>query len=262
MLTPSMTSDDLRYEAIRARDPKAAGFFLAVRTTKIYCRPDCPARTPLRKNVAFFEHRADAERAGYRACKRCRPNVDDATDPTTIAIENACRTIDRAESAPSLAELAADAGLSVFHFQRAFTKRVGVSPKQYALALRARFHAAELVPDDRALRSDVRAATQTVEGRSSAQSLSLDIRGTAFQRRVWQELTAIPRGETRTYAQLAIAVGKPTAARAVANACASNSLAVAVPCHRVVRGDGGVGGYRWGTERKSAILARERKEVS
>jgi len=97
------------------------------------------------------------------------------------------------------------------------------------------------------------------EGDAGTPRFSLDVRGTAFQWQVWRALQAIPRGETRTYAQIAASLGRPSAARAVARACASNRVAIAVPCHRVIRGDGGLGGYRWGVERKEHLLRRERE---
>src|SRR5215472_15318483 len=137
-MTAMLQTDDERYDAIARRDPAAEGFYVAVRTTKIYCRPGCFARTPLRKNVTFFERRQQAIEAGYRACKRCRPDLDELAEPLAEEIDDACRTLDAAEETISLDELAARAHVSPFHFQRAFKRRVGVSPKQYAVAVRER----------------------------------------------------------------------------------------------------------------------------
>ena len=350
-MAATMQDDDARYAALARRDAQRADFFFGVRTTGIYCRPTCPARTPLRKNVAFYDTREAAERAGMRPCKRCRPDAPTA-DALADAIDGACRALDRTQEPIALGALAAAANVSPFHFQRAFKKRVGVSPKQYAVArreralevalvaantvtdaaldagfssgaamyestglaasmrprayrdggkgeriayaiaytdlgwllvastargvcrldldddraalavrLHARFPQAKIVADDALLSNAVAAAIVVISGRDSSADLPLDIRGTAFQRRVWQELRAIPAGATRTYAQIAAAIGAPSATRAVAGAIGRNELAVAIPCHRVVRGDGDLGGYRWGVERKGAILARERKEV-
>ncbi len=124
-------------------------------------------------------------------------------------------------------------------------------------SLRARFPHARLTPDDPAFAAWVRAAVELVEAPRRGLDLPLDLRGTAFQRRVWAALRAIPPGETASYAEVAARIGQPGAARAVAQACAANPVAVAVPCHRVVRGDGAPGGYRWGAARKGALLARE-----
>jgi AraC family transcriptional regulator of adaptative response/methylated-DNA-[protein]-cysteine methyltransferase len=111
--------------------------------------------------------------------------------------------------------------------------------------------------DDREFESLVARVVGLVEGRAEAAGLPLDLRGTAFQRRVWQALRRIPRGATVSYADIAARIRAPKAARAVAQACAANALAVVIPCHRVVRRDGGLSGYRWGEQRKRALLARE-----
>jgi AraC family transcriptional regulator of adaptative response/methylated-DNA-[protein]-cysteine methyltransferase len=126
-------------------------------------------------------------------------------------------------------------------------------------ALRERFPRAALIEDLAALRDDLARVTALVEAPASGSpdALALDPRGTAFQRRVWDALRAIPAGTTVTYAQIATRIGVPTAVRAVAQACAANPLAVVVPCHRVVRSDGALSGYRWGVARKRTLLARE-----
>lgn len=124
-------------------------------------------------------------------------------------------------------------------------------------ALRTEFPAAELVRTTDARDRLVDAVVAHVEGTASAGDLPLDLRATAFQWQVWRALQRIPEGATRTYQEVARELGQPSAARAVARACASNRVAVLIPCHRVVRGDGGLGGYRWGMARKAALLARE-----
>jgi AraC family transcriptional regulator of adaptative response/methylated-DNA-[protein]-cysteine methyltransferase len=124
-------------------------------------------------------------------------------------------------------------------------------------ALRNHFPHAELVADDRELAQNLHAVLALIDEKGDSNTLDLDVRGTAFQRRVWNALRAIPAGERWSYAQVAAAIGSPGAARAVATACAANRLAVAVPCHRVVGGDGSLRGYRWGVARKAELLERE-----
>lgn len=334
-----VTGEDPRWAALLKRDPRAdRSFVYAVRTTGIYCRPTCAAKLARRENVRYFDTHADAEAAGFRACKRCFPNAASPGKQRTDAIAAACRFIEAAEEPPSLQALAERAGLSPFHFQRVFKKVTGVTPKQYATAkrahrvqkglqqsttvteavyaagynsssrfygnnslgmtptayrrgaagevihyatgqcslgsilvarsergvcaillgdddLRARFPNATLVPDDgRALAEVIRHVD-----RPGNPHLPLDIRGTAFQQRVWEALQQIPAGKTATYAQIAERIGKPTSVRAVASACAANPVAVVIPCHRVVRSDGELAGYRWGLERKRELLKRERE---
>ena len=124
-------------------------------------------------------------------------------------------------------------------------------------ALRAEFPAADLVRTTDARDRLVDAVVAHVEGTARAGDLPLDLQATAFQWQVWRALQRIPEGATRTYQEVVRELGQPSAARAVARACASNRIAVLIPCHRVVRGDGGLGGYRWGMARKAALLARE-----
>jgi AraC family transcriptional regulator, regulatory protein of adaptative response / methylated-DNA-[protein]-cysteine methyltransferase len=350
-LAPDVLAPEDMWEAVRRRDPAYDGlFYVAVRTTGVYCRPSCKSRPPKRENVAFYPSPEVAERAGFRACKRCRPDRLGAPDPQIEAVKRACQRIASAEEAPPLADLAAEAGLSPFHFHRVFKKVTGVTPKAYSAAERARraaenlktaatvteaiydagfnsssrfyetatarlgmtpgaarrggsgerirfavgetflgdilvaatdkgvcaimlgddpeelakalqdrFPRAELVGGDKTFERMVATVVGLVEAPGRNLDLPLDIRGTAFQQRVWQALRAIPSGRTSSYAEIAQAVGHPKATRAVAQACAANPLAVAIPCHRVVRADGGLSGYRWGVERKRKLLDREAK---
>jgi len=346
--SPSITPDDM-WEAVRRRDPAFDGvFFVAVKTTGVYCRPSCKSRPPKRENVSFFSSPAEAERAGYRACKRCRPDRLGEPDPKLEAVKRACEKIASAEEAPSLAALASAAGMSPYHFHRVFKTVAGVTPKAYAAETRARraaenlrtagtvteaiydagfnsssrfyetaaarlgmtptavrrggegarirfaigeaslgavlvaatekgvccimlgddpdalarelqdrFPRAKLVGGDETFEQTVAAVVGLVEAPGSRLDLPLDIRGTAFQQQVWQALRAVPPGATATYAEIAKAVGRPKAVRAVAQACAANPLAIAIPCHRVVRTDGDLSGYRWGVERKRKLIDRE-----
>lgn len=345
-------SNEARWAAVLARDEAAEGYFwFSVSTTGVYCRPSCPARQPRRENVAFYDRRAAAETAGFRPCKRCRPDLPPRAQRERDLVANACRSLRDAETPPKLAELATAAGLSPHHFHRIFKAVTGVTPKQYAVAQRSdrmkealeagarvtdaiydagfggnsRFYeqadarigmtattfkkggegmairyglarswlgpvviaatergvCAILFGDDEdQLRNDLRArfpkaTLEAAEPASGFQQwieaalaflkapndrfpLPLDIAGTAFQEQVWQALRSIPAGETASYAEVAEAMGKPKAVRAVAQACGANPVAVAIPCHRVLRSDGALGGYRWGVERKKKLLGRER----
>ena len=199
--------------------------FYSVRTTGVYCRPSCAAR-PKMENVRFHATGAEAEREGFRPCKRCKPErelLTFAVGETSLGLTLA------AESAK---------GVCAVLF--------GTSRTALLRDLRVRFADAVFAEEPKALE-------RFVDGTAFA----LDLRGTAFQTRVWQALRAIPKGATKSYAEVARAMGMPKAVRAVAQACAANPLAVGVPCHRVVRSDGGLSGYRWGVERKKALLARE-----
>jgi AraC family transcriptional regulator of adaptative response/methylated-DNA-[protein]-cysteine methyltransferase len=345
----AFSGDDQRWEAVQRRDRAADGtFFYSVRTTGVYCRPSCAARLPRRENVRFHASTAEAERAGFRPCKRCRPNEAALADRQAAAVAEACRLIEQADELPSLDTLAKHAGLSRFHFHRVFKAVTGVTPKAYAAAHRARrvrdelthsgtvteaiygagfnsngrfyatssdllgmmptefraggkgqairfavgecslgsilvaatgkgvcaillgddpdalvrdlqdrFANAELIGGDEAFEQLVAKVVGFVEAPARGLDLPLDLRGTAFQQRVWQALRAIPAGATASYAEIAARIGRPQAVRAVAQACASNAIAVAIPCHRVVRRDGALSGYRWGVARKRALLERE-----
>jgi AraC family transcriptional regulator of adaptative response/methylated-DNA-[protein]-cysteine methyltransferase len=313
----------------------------AVRTTGIYCKPSCPARRPKREHVEFFCDAASARAAGYRACLRCRPD-DIGRDREAVA--KAVRLIEQSEEAPNLSDLAAEVGYAPHHFQRIFTRDVGVSPAAYARALRAnrakdalgengsvtdaiyeagysgpsrfyadakerlgmtpsawrdggrgetiryvvkdsplgpllvaatskgicrltfdegetvlkrRFPHATVLPDDGTISAWAEGALTAIEHPAQTPELPIDVRGTAFQEAVWKELRRIPLGETRSYADIAAAVGQPHAVRAVGTANGSNPVAVLVPCHRVIRSDGSLGGYAGGLDRKRKLLAAE-----
>jgi AraC family transcriptional regulator of adaptative response/methylated-DNA-[protein]-cysteine methyltransferase len=356
LLTSSETmsrqfDDDPRWTQVLARSAEAEGRFVyAVKSTGVFCRPTCPSRRPRRDQVLFFAAAADAERAGFRACLRCRPDgARPVTDGAKAVARAAAHLRSHADETVELHDLAALTGLSPSHLQRAFTAHTGISPREFQAACRAeRFRASlrsgrdvttatyeagygspsrvsahkptgrgltpaayrrggdgltigyavvacalgrllvaatpagvcavRLGSADRGLVDELRrefpkaAVTESAPPAAWVQAIAraadgapgavpgvpLDVQGTAFQWSVWKALQAIPVGETRTYADLARAVGRPEAVRAVANACASNPVALVVPCHRVVPKAGGVGGYRWGAERKRALLERER----
>ena len=343
------TISDPRWAAAVRRDPAADGkFFYSVRTTGVYCRPSCAARTPLPENVVFYDTAADAERAGFRPCKRCRPDQPARADQHAAKVAELCRFIETAEQPPTLHALAAHAGMSAYHLHRVFKGITGLTPKAYAAAHRAkrvrqqldhgktvtqaiydagynsqgrfyeesnhvlgmtpttyraggvdteirfaigesslgsilvaqsdrgvcaimmgddpdqlardlqdRFPNARLIGGDAEFEQVVAKVVGLVEAPRVGLDLPLDVRGTAFQQRVWQALREIPAGETVSYTELAKRIGSPKSFRAVAQACGANPLAVAIPCHRVVRNDGALSGYRWGVERKRALLERE-----
>jgi len=341
------------WAALEKRDAAAAGKFLyGVRTTGVFCRPGCTSRLPLRRNTVFFETIAEAEAAGLRPCKRCRPTEASAASRHLAAIEKACALLRTSETIPSLGELADAACISRFHFHRVFKQITGVTPRDYARShrlgrlgekldagqpitasiyasgfgsssrayeaapaglgmtpgrrrrggsgetirfvtvatalgwalvaatergicmtalgddrdslagsLRQRFPSAEVIAEDAGLKQWADRIVRFITAPEQNLDLPLDIRGTAFQARVWRALQKIPLGKTASYTEIAAALGQPKAVRAVAQACAANKLALIVPCHRVIRSDGELGGYRWGLERKQALLARERAAV-
>jgi AraC family transcriptional regulator, regulatory protein of adaptative response / methylated-DNA-[protein]-cysteine methyltransferase len=342
-------SREARYwRAVLARDGRADGTFVfAVRSTSIYCRPSCPARRPLRANTLFFPTRQDAEREGYRPCRRCKPNEIPAS---ALIVQRAAQVLENELEEPmSVNVLARKLGVRTDALRRAFRQQTGLNPKELAAALRLQrfkkllreghgiadalyatgygstsrvyersdaqlgmtpatyqkggkgmriryttaksslgevlvaatergvsavylgdagaklanelrdeYPRAEIVAEKGAFSEWVDEIVARVEGGAPRRELPLDLQATAFQRRVWQELQRIPRGATRTYAQVAKAVGKPSAVRAVARACATNPVSIVVPCHRVVRADGNLAGYRWGISRKQTLLDRER----
>jgi AraC family transcriptional regulator of adaptative response/methylated-DNA-[protein]-cysteine methyltransferase len=351
--------DAAAWRAVVTRDASVDGrVFYAVTSTGVYCRPSCPSRRPRRENVRFFSSPSDAEREGFRACRRCRPNeVTRAAETVARAKEILDRHAEHgAEGRVSLGELAAAVDMSPFHLQRVFQAQVGLSPARYLRARRAERFKAELrsggtvsratydagfgsssrayeeadrqlgmtpatyrhggagaeiryrvvrsslgqvlvaatprgvcavkLGDEadtlqrelaeefpraslvRARGSDdefgawVDAIVQYVDRDGDSPSVPVDVKATAFQWKVWRALQEIPCGETRSYTDVAKAIGKPSAVRAVASACASNRVALVIPCHRVVRSDGALSGYRWGPERKRQLLERERSATN
>lgn len=342
---------DPRWQDVLERDAAAdAHFFYSVQTTGVYCRPSCPARSPKPENVQFHLSRDDAEAAGFRPCRRCKPDQPYLREQHAVKVTEICRLLETAENEPSLAELAAVAGLSAFHFHRTFKAITGLTPKAYAAAQRSkrvrsqltknqsvtaaiyaagynansrfyaqssqllgmtpsdyrageansrirfalgecslgsilvaaseigicaialgddpdrlarelqdRFHQAELIGGDSEFEQWVAKIVGFVEAPAIGLDLPLDLRGTAFQQRVWLALRQIPVGEKVSYTDIAQRIGAPKAVRAVAGACAANILAVAIPCHRVVRSHGSLSGYRWGVERKAELLRREQQ---
>jgi AraC family transcriptional regulator, regulatory protein of adaptative response / methylated-DNA-[protein]-cysteine methyltransferase len=341
-----MSAVDERWEIVQARRSDAS-FVFGVRTTRVACRPGCPARTPNPRNVEYFDDFAAAESAGYRACKRCAPNASDPRAERLRLVERACEHFARDEAA-TIDAVAAAVGLSRFHFQRVFRATAGITPAAYRRALRDRrfrellardasvtraiqeagfgsasraydsqvlgmvpnaykrggrgerlrygcadsrlgrvlvamsergiaaielgendaetfahlrrhFPHAQLDCAQPELMREIAAVVALVDHAQDGGSLRLDVRGTAFQRRIWEALRRVPRGKRISYAELAAAAGVPGAARAAAAACAANRLAVAIPCHRAVHRDGSASGYRWGDARKLALLAEERE---
>ncbi len=342
-------TDEAKWAALNRRDKAADGqFYYAVKTTGVFCRPSCPSRLPLRKNVDFFETVQAAEDAGWRACKRCRPNGPSLQEAYAATVEKACRIIENADEAPSLDALAKAVAMSPHHFHRVFKAITGVTPKGYANAHRAkqvreklpkaasvteaiygagfnsnsrfysksndtlgmtptqfrkggannvirfavaecslgsvlvaasekgvcavlmgndpvilvrdlqdRFPKADLIGGDSQFEKTVSRMIAFIEAPRTGFDLPLDVRGTAFQQKVWKALRQIPVGKTASYSDIAKKIGAPKAVRAVAQACGANSLAVVVPCHRVLRNDGALSGYRWGVDRKKALLLKE-----
>lgn len=342
-----MIDSDRCWQALCERDAGFDGrFVFAVRSTGIFCRPSCPARRPRRDGVSFFDDAADAEAAGYRACKRCAPHGQSPTEQLDELVIAACRLLDESPEPMTLEQLAARIGLSASHLARAFKARTGLTPRAWAAArrrerleaqlpgaesvlgaalesgygsmrgayqhsaalspaqrrrkgagealryaispcplglllvatsdkgicallfadeeqalldeLQSRFASADLTCDQAGLGEWLRSILEQLQEPNRAALLPLDLRGTAFQQRVWQALQDIPAGETRRYGELAASLG--THARAVARACASNPIGLLVPCHRVVGANQALTGYRWGLERKTALLESERGE--
>jgi len=239
MTAPTYLNDDARWDAMRAKDRAAEGaFYIGVRTTGVYCVASCGGR-PLRKNVAFYASREDARAAGLRACLRCKPDMERETlrwavGETSLGLALAARS---------------DAGLRLV--------TLGDDAQALKADLDGRFKHARIVPDAEGLAADLAAVAALIEHPDQRPTLPIDAQGTELQQAVWAALREIPAGATASYADIARAIGRPSAFRAVAQACGANPLAVITPCHRVVRSDGGLSGYRWGVERKRALLARE-----
>lgn len=346
--TTAYDTEDARWGAVQARDAAADGHFVyAVRTTGVYRLPSATGRLPRRENVAFFDTAEAAEAAGYRASRRADPSG--AAAHRTALVARACRLIESSQALPRLDALAAELGMSPFHFHRLFKAETGLTPRAYGAAYRARklreelsapnasiteaiygagfnsnsrfyaasdgllgmrardyrgggagavirfavgqcslgailvaqsqrgicaillgddpdalvcdlqdqFPKAQFIGGDEAFEQLVAEVVGFVEAPSLGLRLPLDVRGTAFQERVWRALREIPPGATASYTQIAERIGAPRAVRAVAQACAANCMAVAIPCHRVVRRDGDLAGYRWGVDRKRELLRRE-----
>lgn len=347
-----LNSPDSWWQAVQTKNTRLDGSFVfAVKSTGIYCRPSCPSRLPKRDSVTFFRDSEAAEKAGFRACLRCRPNDKAQSDPQAVLVQRVCRFLELShEEMPTLARMGEEFGVSPFHLQRTFKRLMGISPRQYAAAarmqkfkteiregksittalydagfgsssrlyernradlgmtpavykrggrgltinytivacgigrllvaataqgicavrlgdtderldadLRAEYPAAEIEGNQATLAPAVQELLNYLEGKQGVIDLPLDIQATAFQAQVWKNLRAIPYGETRSYSELARAIGRPQAVRAVARACASNPVALIVPCHRVICSDNSLGGYRWGIERKKRLLEQERQ---
>ena len=346
------TLADPRWAAVLARDANADGtFFYSVKTTGVYCRPSCAARHARPENIVFHASAHDAELAGFRPCRRCKPDAGSMLEQHTVKVTEACRIIETAEETPSLEQLSVQVGMSAFYFHRIFKQVTGLTPRQYADAhrerrvraalgesasvtdaifeagynsngrfyeksnamlgmtptryraggadteirfaigecslgsilvaqsdrgvcaillgddpaalahdLQDRFRQAHLIGGDAEFEKLVAQVVGFVEAPGIGLDLPLDVRGTAFQQRVWHALRSIPAGETASYTDIAELIGSPKSVRAVAQACGANAIAVAIPCHRVVRNDGGLSGYRWGIERKQALLDKEARK--
>jgi AraC family transcriptional regulator, regulatory protein of adaptative response / methylated-DNA-[protein]-cysteine methyltransferase len=347
-----MPSPDEAWEAVLSRNTGFDHRFVyAVRSTGIFCLPSCASRKPRRERVVFYPSAEQATDAGFRACRRCRP--DSGRPPAAVrSVERARVYLDEhLGERVTLARLAEVAHMSRYHLQRTFKRYVGLSPREYVEAKRterlkerlrdgdtvsrATFEAgygspsrvyenapaqlgmtpgeyrnggagtlirfatattpvgtllvaatergvcavslgddeetlieqlgrdhpsAELEPADDGLRGWLTTVVESIERRIDPLRIPLDLKASAFQCRVWQALREIPPGERRSYGQVAAAIGSPGAARAVGRACATNPVALVIPCHRVVRGDGGEGGYRWGIERKRRLLELETEQ--
>ena len=350
-LAAAATINDPRWAAVVARNPEADDtFYYSVQTTGVYCRPSCAARPARPENVRFHATCEDAEKAGFRPCRRCKPTEPGLVEQHAMKVTEACRIIEESDTAPGLKDLAERVGLSTYHFHRVFKGVTGLTPREYAAAHRSkrvrselsrtqtvteaifdagynsssrfyeksndllgmtptnfragganteirfavgecflgsilvarsdkgvcaillgddanelarelqdRFPQANLIGGDADFEQLVARVVGFVEAPGIGLDLPLDVRGTVFQQRVWQALREIPVGETASYTEIAHRIGSPNSVRAVAQACAANALAVAIPCHRVVRNDGGLSGYRWGVERKRALLGREER---
>jgi AraC family transcriptional regulator, regulatory protein of adaptative response / methylated-DNA-[protein]-cysteine methyltransferase len=344
------TADQQRWEAVLARDRTKDGLFVyAVASTRVYCRPTCPSRRPIRRRVTFYTSPDEAEAAGYRPCRRCEPRSSQRSADRMV--QRAREYLDKHwDQNVTLDKLGEVAQMSPYHLQRTFKRVIGLTPKAYTNArrleqmklrlrkgdtvsratydagygsgsrayehartgmgmtpgtyrnggrgtgirytvattdaghllvatterglcavmlgdgveeletlLRREYPAAAIERDDDELLGYTRHVIEQLRGSGPGDRPPIDVAGSAFQWKVWDALRRIPVGETRSYRQIAEAVGRPTAARAVARACATNRLALVIPCHRVVRENGELGGYRWGIDRKRRLLEQERK---
>ena len=248
VLAASATLNDPRWQHVLARDATADGeFFYSVGTTGVYCRPSCASRRAKSGHVAFHLTAKDAQRAGFRPCKRCKP------DGLAAGARDAAEGIRYAIAQSSLGRVlvaTSERGLCAI--------LLGDDNAALEHELRRRFSADRVREDARGVAAIAAQVVDLIESPATARfDLPLDPRGTPFQRRVWQALREINAGSAVSYAQIAVRIGAPKSARAVAQACSANPLAVAIPCHRVIRGDGALSGYRWGVQRKRALLQRE-----
>jgi AraC family transcriptional regulator of adaptative response/methylated-DNA-[protein]-cysteine methyltransferase len=343
---------DMRWKALASRDAAADGTFIyGVTSTGVYCRPSCPSRRPRADRVRFFDTTMEARQAGFRACKRCRPDTVGLSQPGIEAVRLASAYLaTHADQTVTLTHLARVASMSAHHLQRRFKAIVGLSPREFQSAVRAgrlrtslrdgrdvttaiyeagygspsrvyeaaptgkgmslsnyrrggagmkigystmssavgvvliaatengvcsvkigntegplvsdlkrEYPAAEITPKQHPNGEWIKAIAKHLRGDSPSLDLPIDVQATAFQWKVWRALQRIPYGQTRAYAEVARSIGKPTAARAVARACATNPVCLVVPCHRVVPATGGTGGYRWGAQRKERLLATEQR---
>lgn len=255
-----VTVGDDRWQALLLRDHSADGDFVyAVKTTGVYCRASCAARRPRPENVLFFASAGDARRAGFRACKRCKP---DEFVRGAARAEKINRTGGRPRGKShdirfAIGECSLGSFLVGQSGRGVCAILFGAGPRALAQDLQARFPKANLIVSPQGLQKLLARVAGFLDAPAIGHDLRLDVRGTAFQRRVWHALRKIKPGATASYADIARRIGSPTAVRAVARACGANSLAVAIPCHRVVRNDGGLSGYRWGVGRKRILLERE-----
>jgi O-6-methylguanine DNA methyltransferase len=241
--TPSV-ADDPRWARIAARDKTADGhFWYSVRTSGVYCRPSCPSRLANPKNVRLHDSLASARATGLRPCRRCNPGG------VSSGVNEEIRFAVGQTSLGAILVASSPNGIAAI--------LLGDDPNELVRSLHDRFPNSRLIGADRDYENLVARVVGFVEAPGSALNLPLDVRGTAFQRRVWQALQQIPVGKKVTYAEVARRIGSPTAVRAVASACAANRLAVAIPCHRVIRNDGSLSGYAWGVERKRALIRKE-----
>jgi AraC family transcriptional regulator of adaptative response/methylated-DNA-[protein]-cysteine methyltransferase len=249
MLNANTLNDTERWQAVLNRDRRYDGRFVtAVKTTGIYCRPSCPSRHPYRHNVDFYDTPERAAAAGFRPCKRCKPDQAQLTYGKGGKGTSIRYAIEPCTLGYVLIGTTERGVCSVM---------LGDSPALLVEALYDEYPAAVITPDDD-LSEPIDAVLRYLEGNPVRIDLPLDVRATAFQQRVWDALRDIPYGVTHTYTEIAREIGKPEAVRAVANACAANQVALIIPCHRVVREDGTLGGYKWGIERKCALLNQER----
>ncbi|HJU25373.1 MAG TPA: methylated-DNA--[protein]-cysteine S-methyltransferase [Rhodanobacteraceae bacterium] len=245
-LAASATIEDPRWQRVLARDASADGeFFYSVASTGVYCRPSCASRRAKPEHVAFHASAADAERAGFRPCKRCRPD--------RTAVRGPVEEVRYAVAQSSLGKV-----LVARSNRGVCAVLLGDDETALRRELHQRFPAVALREDAAGTQAVAAQAVALIESPATARfDLPMDARGTPFQRRVWEALREVRVGSTASYTQIAARIGAPKAVRAVAQACGANPIAVAIPCHRVVRGDGALSGYRWGVQRKRALLQRE-----